>query len=132
MKFGPVPLEEAAGCILAHKTRLPDRVLKKGHVLSERDCRDLVLMEEKSIVAARLETAGTPSEILISYETYAHVKEQIHCEPQGKLTVKGVAKPVATYKVIADKPLRFPQRQLRWSIHPRRLASLPAWALLAT
>lgn len=51
-------------------------------------------------LAARLETAGTPNEILISYETYAHVKGLIHCEPQEKLTVKGFAKPVATYKVI--------------------------------
>ena len=51
-------------------------------------------------LAARLETACASSEILISYETYAHVKDVIHCEPREKITVKGIAKPVATYQVV--------------------------------
>lgn len=55
MKFGPVPLDDAAGCILAHKTNLPDRVLKKGHVLTAEDCRDLVNSGMETLVAARLE-----------------------------------------------------------------------------
>jgi len=50
-----VPLEDAAGCILAHKTNLPDRVLKKGHVLTAEDCRDLLNEGRESLVAARLE-----------------------------------------------------------------------------
>ncbi|MEL7524704.1 MAG: molybdopterin-binding/glycosyltransferase family 2 protein [Pseudomonadota bacterium] len=55
MKFGPVPLEDAVGCILAHKTNLPDRVLKKGHVLTAEDCRDLRNTGRETLVAARLE-----------------------------------------------------------------------------
>ncbi len=55
MKFGPVPLESAAGCILAHKTNLPGRVLKKGHVLTAEDCRALVNSGMETLVAARLE-----------------------------------------------------------------------------
>lgn len=55
MKFGPVPLDQAAGCILAHKTNLPDRVLKKGHVLTAGDCRDLLRHGLTELVAARLE-----------------------------------------------------------------------------
>ncbi len=55
MKFGPVPLNEAAGCILAHKTRLPGRVLKKGHVLTEQDCRELLSTGESSLTVAQLE-----------------------------------------------------------------------------
>ena len=51
-------------------------------------------------LAARLETASTPGEILISYETYAHVKNLIHCEEHGETEVKGIAYPVATYRVI--------------------------------
>ncbi len=50
--------------------------------------------------ASRLETAATPGEILISYETYAHVRDQIHCEKHGDIAVKGIAYPVATYQVI--------------------------------
>jgi adenylate cyclase len=51
-------------------------------------------------LAARLETACPPSEILISYETHAHVKDQIYCEEHGHIEVKGIAYPVATYRVI--------------------------------
>ncbi len=55
MKFGARPPEEAAGCILAHKTRLADRSLKKGHVLTARDCSDLTAAGVPSIVVACLE-----------------------------------------------------------------------------
>jgi class 3 adenylate cyclase len=50
--------------------------------------------------ASRLETLATPGEILISYETFAHVKEQIRCEEHGEIEVKGIAYPVATYHVV--------------------------------
>jgi len=51
-------------------------------------------------LAARLETACPPSEILISYETHAHVKDAIYCEEKGHIEVKGIAYPVATYRAI--------------------------------
>ena len=51
-------------------------------------------------LASRLETAATPGEILISYETYALVKDEIECEAHGKINVKGIAYPVETYQVI--------------------------------
>jgi class 3 adenylate cyclase len=51
-------------------------------------------------LASRLEAAATPGEILISYETYAQIKDQIHCEECGAINVKGVAYPVATYAVV--------------------------------
>ena len=50
-------------------------------------------------LAARLEGACAPEEILISYETYAHIKDEIECESQDKITVKGIAKPVTTFQV---------------------------------
>lgn len=37
MRFGPVPLAEAAGTLLGHTRRLGDRVLKKGRRLTEDD-----------------------------------------------------------------------------------------------
>ncbi|PVB61371.1 molybdopterin-binding/glycosyltransferase family 2 protein [Labrenzia sp. 011] len=55
MKFGPRPPREAAGCILAHKTRLADRTLKKGHVLSETDCADLAASGQAQVVVASLD-----------------------------------------------------------------------------
>lgn len=51
-------------------------------------------------IASRLESASIPGETLISYETYALVSDQVHCEEQGEIDVKGVAYPIATYKVI--------------------------------
>jgi adenylate cyclase len=50
--------------------------------------------------ASRLESQAVPGEILISYETYAHVKDQIFCEERGKIEVKGIAYPIATYRVV--------------------------------
>jgi class 3 adenylate cyclase len=59
--------------------------------------------------ASRLESLATPGEILISYETYAHVTDEIACEEKGEVKVKGLAYPVATYQVLG----------------PREAASLP-------
>ncbi len=50
--------------------------------------------------AARLETACPSNEILISYETYAHVKDQIECQEEGQIEVKGISQPVTTYRVV--------------------------------
>ena len=51
-------------------------------------------------LASRLEAAAAPGEILVSYETYAAVRLRIHCEERGRISVKGIAHPVATYQVV--------------------------------
>ena len=51
-------------------------------------------------LAARLETACPPNEILISYQTHAHVRDVICCEEHGHIDAKGIAHPVATYRVV--------------------------------
>ena len=53
-------------------------------------------------LASRLESEAPPGEILISYETYAHVKDEISCEEVGQVRVKGFADPITTYRVIDD------------------------------
>jgi hypothetical protein len=53
-------------------------------------------------LASRLESEAPPGEILISYETYAHVKDEISCEEAGRIKVKGFADPITTYRVIDD------------------------------
>ncbi|TYC49448.1 4-diphosphocytidyl-2C-methyl-D-erythritol kinase [Rhodobacterales bacterium] len=55
MIFGPCPPLEAEGCLLAHRTRLGDRTLKKGHVLSAQDCAALASAGVETVVVARLE-----------------------------------------------------------------------------
>jgi hypothetical protein len=51
-------------------------------------------------LACRLEQMAPPGEIIISYETYAHVKDQICCEERDHINVKGISRPVAIYQVI--------------------------------
>jgi PAS domain S-box-containing protein len=51
-------------------------------------------------LASRLEHEAPPGGVLISFETYAHVKDDVRCEERGRVQVKGIAEPVATYAVI--------------------------------
>ena len=54
-------------------------------------------------LASRLEHEAPPGGILISFETYAHVQDEVHCEERGQVQVKGIAYPVATYAVLGPK-----------------------------
>ncbi|MGE0737039.1 MAG: adenylate/guanylate cyclase domain-containing protein [Alphaproteobacteria bacterium] len=54
-------------------------------------------------LASRLEHEALPGGVLISYETFALVKDEIHCEEGGQIHVKGIAYPVATYRAVALK-----------------------------
>ena len=51
-------------------------------------------------LASRLEHAARPGAILISFETYALVKDEILCESRERILVKGIAYPVGTYEVV--------------------------------
>ncbi len=51
-------------------------------------------------LASRLEGAASPGSILISYETYALVKDKIFCEKVGEISLKGVSHPVEAYRVV--------------------------------
>src|SRR5436309_12708693 len=55
MKFGDVPVPEAAGAILAHSLKLGTAVLKKGRVLSPDDIALIAAAGLDHIVAARLD-----------------------------------------------------------------------------
>jgi PAS domain S-box-containing protein len=50
-------------------------------------------------LASRLEHEAPPGGILISFETYAHVKDEVRCEELGSVRVKGIAQPITTYAV---------------------------------
>lgn len=55
MKFGPVPLAEATGAILAHSLALPDARFRKGRILSAADVARLQAAGVPEVTAARLE-----------------------------------------------------------------------------
>ncbi len=69
-------------------------------------------------LASRLESAATPGEILISYETFAQVKDQILCEEKDAITVKGIAYPVATNQVVDSRDHQSRGSQLIREEHP--------------
>ena len=55
MKFGPTPIEEAEGAVLAHGVRIDGAQLKKGDILTHERRLALAAAAVKSVVAARLE-----------------------------------------------------------------------------
>ncbi|MGE0847504.1 MAG: hypothetical protein AB7L41_14655, partial [Flavobacteriaceae bacterium] len=72
MKFGPVPLEEAGGAILAHSLRLADGRLGKGTVLDAQALARLRAAGLSSVTVARLE-AGDLGEDEAATRVAAHV-----------------------------------------------------------
>jgi molybdenum cofactor cytidylyltransferase len=55
VRFGPVPLAEAEGAVLAHSIGLPDGKLKKGRRLSRADLDRLEAAGETEVTVARLD-----------------------------------------------------------------------------
>lgn len=55
MKFGPVPLADAVGGVLAHSVELPDGRLRKGRVIAPEDLARLEAARLRELVVARLE-----------------------------------------------------------------------------
>ena len=55
MRFGPVPLAEAEGAVLAHSLRLADGNLPKGHALSAADVTRLEGTGIADVIAVRLD-----------------------------------------------------------------------------
>jgi molybdenum cofactor cytidylyltransferase len=67
MKFLRTAVPEASGAVLAHTVRLgPSRVLKKGHVLTERDVFALAEAGHETVAVARLEADDVPENVAAS------------------------------------------------------------------
>ncbi len=81
-------------------------------------------------LASRLEHEAPAGGILISHETYAHVRDKVHCEAVGKIRVRGISDPVATYRAVdlyanlgaARKPLRAELPHLKLDADPERMS----------
>lgn len=69
------------------------------------DRMDYTILGGAVNLASRLEQQADPGGILITYETYAHVRDQIECLEGESLQVKGIAYPVSTYSVLGRKTL---------------------------
>jgi adenylate cyclase len=64
------------------------------------DRMDYTIIGGSVNLASRLQTVCPANEILISYETYAHVKDEIECQDEGQVVVKGISHPISTFRVI--------------------------------
>ncbi|NNM51172.1 MAG: adenylate/guanylate cyclase domain-containing protein, partial [Pseudomonadales bacterium] len=61
---------------------------------------DYTIIGRDANLAARLQAAAQPDEILISHDTYLLVRETILCREKGMVTVKGIQKPVQVWSVV--------------------------------
>ncbi len=67
------------------------------------DRMDYTIIGSGVNLASRLENSAKPGKILVSYETYALVKDEIFCEKLGEIAVKGISHPVETYQVVGPR-----------------------------
>ncbi len=61
---------------------------------------DYTIIGNQVNAAKRIQESAREDQIVISHETWAHVRDQIHCIRQKPVMVKGIAKPVQTWQVI--------------------------------
>ncbi len=63
MRFGPLPLQEARGAIMAHSLRAGERMIRKGTVLDAEMIEALRAAGRDEVVAAQLEPGDVPEDI---------------------------------------------------------------------
>ena len=80
-------------------------------------------------LASRLESAAKPGEILISYETFALIRDEFACEERGEIEARGLTYPVATYALVgaqaesgAEPPSRDGDPNFRLHLDPGRMS----------
>lgn len=83
MKFGPVPVAEAEGCLLAHSVKHAELVLKKGHRLCADDLKALAAAGIDEVVVARLEDGDVHEDAAARRLGEALAGDQVEC---GKAT----------------------------------------------
>ncbi len=65
-----------------------------------RNKMDYTIIGNQVNVAKRLQECAEEDRVIISHETWTHVKDHIHCLRKKPILVKGISKPVQTYQVI--------------------------------
>ena len=67
MKFGPAPLNESVGAIVAHAVRIEGLVLKKGEIVEAAHVRSLEAAGVREIVVAQLEEGDVSEDEVITW-----------------------------------------------------------------
>ena len=63
MKFGPTPLEDAKGAIMAHSQKIGERMIRKGSLLDDAAIEALRASGRTEVICARLEPGDVPEDI---------------------------------------------------------------------
>lgn len=64
------------------------------------DRMDYTIIGAEANLAARLESIADPGGIVLSYETYAHVRDIVRAEPMDPVLFKGIAREVIPYRIL--------------------------------
>jgi class 3 adenylate cyclase len=70
------------------------------------DRMDYTIIGAEANLAARLESIAEPGGIVMSYETYALVRDMVDARPLEPTEIKGIARKVIPYAVRAPAPAR--------------------------
>ena len=63
MRFGPAPLDEARGAIMAHSQRVGDKMIRKGALLDDDAIAALRESGRTEVICARLEPGDVPEDV---------------------------------------------------------------------
>lgn len=126
MKFGPVPLADARGAILAHSIALPKGKLAKGRWLTEDDIAQLSALGLDEVIVARLEADDIHEDEAATRLAQALVPDpeaqglRLSKATTGRVNLIATGAGIAEINVEAVNALN--------AVHPMiTLATVPAW-----
>lgn len=107
MRFGPVPLSEADGAILAHSVQLPDGRLRKGCLIGTTEIAQLRATGRTEVIAARLDADDLHEDAAALAIAHALVPEPdaagLDLRPVGTGRVNLHARTAGVVEVLADR-----------------------------
>jgi len=68
------------------------------------DRMDYTIIGAEANLAARLQAIAPPGGIVMSYETYAHVRDMVEARPSEAISMKGISRPIIPYLVERVRP----------------------------
>ncbi|GGL59522.1 molybdopterin-binding protein [Wenxinia marina] len=125
MRFGPVPLDEAEGAILAHSAQLPDGRLKKGAALGPDEIERLRAAGRSEVITARLEAGdvGEDEAAARIARAVAGARMEVRPAATGRVNLHAGVRGVAAIDAAAVDRLN--------AVHPMiTLATVPEWQRL--
>lgn len=66
------------------------------------DRLDYTIIGAEANLAARLQAAAEPGGIVMSYETFAHVRDMVEARPMPPIRMKGISREVVPYAVVPE------------------------------